>query len=200
MTRVFRGVAAALGLGWAAVAGVAHADYSFSASGSNGTLVGAGEGWTYAYNDVRRENAWISTATDGSPAGAQYYEPAQAYGLVLNFSGGSAIDAASIPEQTSPCYGDGGSTCFGVWKAVLLGPNSIEFLAQSPSDGLVESEYYYGTVLFKGAAPTSFTGAWLTSYAPTPAAPEPEAWALTTLGVGVAGAALRSRRSRVGLA
>ena len=199
MTRMFRGVAAAVGLSWAAVAGVAHADYGFSASGSSGVLVGAGEGWTYAYNDVQRENAWISVATDGSPAGAQYYEAKQAYGLVLTFSGGSAIDVASIPDQTSQCYGGEGDTCFGVWKAVLRGPDSIEFVAQNPSDSLVESEYYYGSVLFTGAAPTSFTGAWLTSYAPT-AAPEPGVWMMMMFGVGLAGAALRTRQSRFGLA
>lgn len=200
MTRVVRGVAAALGLGCSAFAGAAHADYGFSRSGARGVLVGAGEGWTYAYDDVRKADAWISLATDGTPASAQYYEPTQAYGLVLNFSGGSAIDAASIPDQTGQCYGGQGYTCFSGWKTILSGPHSVEFLAQSPSDGVVESEYYFATVLFTGAAPTSFTGAWLTSYAPTPAAPEPGVWGTMMLGVGLAGAALRARRGRLGFA
>jgi hypothetical protein len=54
-------------------------------------------------------------------------------------------------------------------------------------------------IFFTSDTPTSFTGKWITDFTggAGPGVPEPASWALMIGGFGLAGAALRRRRSLV---
>ena len=191
---------AALGM---AAAGAAHADYAFSGSGSSGTLVGPDEGWTFNFDGGQLENDWGSP---GVGAGERTYdESQQAFGMQISFSGGGTIDVPSVAVGNGAgCVGStfGGTTfCtdnpVDIWTATVVNPTTINFIAQNPSFFLNQGQLYFVNVFFTGAAPTSFTGKWITTFTGGggPGVPEPASWALMISGFGLAGAALRRRRS-----
>lgn len=167
----------------------AFADYTFSGSGSSGYLNGSSESWSFDYE---------GGSTWGSPgvgAGETPYTQAEAaYGFEITFTGGGTIDTPSITiGNDSACVGSsGGGTTFctasnDIWEAIQVGPDSIDFLAQNPSFDMTTGEYYFVNVFFDGATPTSFTGAWLTEFTPTPPSSVPEPSTFVLLGSGLAG-------------
>ena len=175
----------------------AHADYMFSGSGTHGTLVSPSETWTFNYSGTHN---WGSP---GVGAGVTAYgEPMKAYGMILTFSGGgSSIDPASIAlGNASACAGStGGGTTFctigstdDIWEAFLVGADSIEFLAQSPTFYLTQGQDYFVNVMFDGGTPTSFTGSWLTSFTPA-VTPEPSSLLLVGTGALAVAGSLKRR-------
>ena len=119
----------------------AQADYLFSGTGINGNFSGQA-------SEPYQWNADISppptTANWGSPGVSQgetpYLESQNAFGFEISFTGGGAVDAASINlGNASACRGtsSGGTTfCTGtsdIWQAFLVGPDTIQFLAQNAS-------------------------------------------------------------------
>jgi hypothetical protein len=185
----------------AATTASANADYLFSGSGPGpGTLVGPDETWTYNFDHQfgGTQNDWGSP---GVSAGITAYDESQpAYGMTITFAGGGTLDSASIAVGNGAnCQGTttGGTTfCTisptDIWEAFQTGPDSIEFLAQSPGFYLTQGQDYFVNIFFDGATPTGFSGAWLTSFQPTPSVPEPAT--LSLLGVGLAGAWVVRRR------
>jgi len=186
--------------------GAAHANYVFSGSGASGTLVSPSETWRFNNDGGVASTGYLNDwGTPGIGAGVvPYGESSAAYGIIVTFAGGGAIDAASIGIGSSAaCVGStgGGTTACTIspidpWEAFQTAPDTIEFLAQSPTSNLTIGQDYFVNVFFDGATPTSFTGEWLTNYTPTPiptssSVPEPASLAL--VGVGLL-AALAARR------
>lgn len=182
------------------LAGTAFADSTFNGSGTSGTLVNSSETWLIQTNG--NLGNWGSPGVGQSVA--RYGESAPAYGLALTFSGGSPIDVASIAAgNTVACVGNtSGDTTFctipsALWKAFQTGPDSIDFLAQSASADLIQSQQYFVNVFFSGAAPTSFSGVWLTSFTPTPPASTPEPSSIVLLATSLLALAGLARSAKL---
>jgi hypothetical protein len=172
----------------------AHANYLFSGSGLAGTLVGPDETWVFNADGgaavTGQLNDWGSPGVGLTTA--LYDEADSAYGMTLSFLGGGIIDTASITiGNGASCVGStGGGTTFCavmpglvdyIWQANLISPDTITFLAPSPSVDLTSAGvFYFVNVFFDGATPTSFTGAWLTG-SPT-ATPLPSTWLMLLSG------------------
>jgi len=163
----------------------------FSGSGTSGTLVGPGETWTLNFDGG---SDWGSPGVGAGTA--LYGESAAAYGMTISFAGGGLIDASLVAlGNSSNCNGGPGSgpTSFctlgpdHTWLATQTGPNSVEFLAQNPSSSLSQGQSYFVNIFFDGDTPSSFSGAWLTSFTPI-ATPEPTS--LSMLGIGLIGLGL----------
>lgn len=202
LTRVAAGAALAV-FGFA---GVAHADYAFSGSGSTGVLAGASEGWSFNYDGAPVQKNWGSP---GVAAGVTAYGQSQdAYGMTITFSGGGTIDASSIAiGNGANCVGSthGGTTfCttspLNIWTATLINPYTINFIAQNSTFNLSQGQNYFVNVFFNGDTPTSFTGKWLTDFTggggPGSAVPEPATWAMMIVGFGAVGSMVRTSRRR----
>jgi hypothetical protein len=198
--------AAIIGLA-GALSSPASADFVFSGSGSSGNFVGqATEPWVLNA-DGGNPNNW------GSPGVGQgvtpYLEGVAAFGLDLTFFGVGPIDPARIViGNSSACLGgtSGGTTfCDSPviggepWLAFLTGTNSIAFRAQDASHTLDPNELYFVNVFFTDSTtPTnfSFSGVWLTEFAPTPNVPVPAALPLFATGLAAIGLLARRRKKQ----
>ena len=92
-------------------------------------------------------------------------------------------------------------TSSSIWLAFLTGTNSISFRAQDVGQILNPGEVYFVNVFFTGGETPrefSFTGVWLTDFAPSPT-PLPGALALFATGLGAMGL-VTWRRKRKALA
>jgi hypothetical protein len=191
----------------------AHADYAFSGSGASGTFTGqASELFNFNYDGGASSalglNDWGSP---GVSAGITPYNEAQpAFGFDITFTGGGTIDPGSITTGNGAgCVGStyGGTTfctegsAIDIWQAILVSPDTIDFLAQSSTFFITTGENYFVNIFFDGATPTAFTGAWLTSFSPTPT-PLPAALPLFAGGLGLMGlvSRLRKRKNSAALA
>jgi PEP-CTERM motif len=190
-------------------AGPAYGDILFSGSGASGTLSSPSETWHFNFDGGAAATGFLNNwGSPGVGAGiVPYGETQTAFGMTLTFTGGGTINAASI--TTGNGAGCAGSTTGGttfctisptdIWEAFQTGPSSIEFLAQNSSFFLSQGQNYFVNIFFDGATPTAFTGAFLTSFTPSPTpTPEPSTFAL--LGMGLAGFVVRRVRSRKHLA
>ncbi len=176
----------------------AHADYLFSGTGSSGNLTPGAESW--AFNFSGNDN-WGSPGVGASVT--PYSRASVAYGLDIDFTGSGTIIPSSITVGNgAACAGSvGGGTTFcaspfgaaDIWIAFLTGPSSIAFRSQDASFNLAPGENYFVNVFFEGGTPTSFTGRWLTDFAPTPTVPEPGSLALA--GLALAGLLIKRRKA-----
>ena len=201
------GIAAlTLGVVAAMLPAAARADYAFSGSGASGHLVSSSETWVFngdgGASSTKYLNDWGSPGVDRGVVA--YGESSPAFGFEITFSGGGAIDPASVTiGNGANCGGTttGGTTfCTisptDIWEAFLTGPDTIEFLAQSPTFDLTTGQDYFVNIFFDGNTPTSFTGSWLTTFSPTPSAtPEPSALFLLGSGLLSIAGARRLRRN-----
>jgi hypothetical protein len=179
----------------------AHANYTFSGSGTSGNFTGqATEPWSVNY-DFQFGGSQPDWGSPGVSAGVTPYLEAQAaFGMDLHFFGAGPIDVASVAiGNASNCAGTttGGTTfCtigpLDIWLAFVTGPDTISFRAQDPSFFLSPGQLYFVNVFFAAGttAPTSFSGVWLTDFSPS--VPEPATLAL--LGVALAGLGFSRRR------
>ena len=82
-----------------------------------------------------------------------------------------------------------------LWTATFVGPNEVDFKA--PSGHTIDmNDQFFVNVAFTGPVDTthfSFAGLWTDR----PGVPEPATWALMLGGFGLAGVALRRRRTAV---
>ena len=120
-----------------------------------------------------------------------YLESPTTFGFEITFTGGGTVDALSIAiGNAAACVGaEFGGTTFctntnDIWQAFLVGPDTIEFLAQNATFDLVTGQDFFVNVFFDGATPTGFSGAWLTEFSPTPL---PAALPLFATGIGAMG-------------
>lgn len=181
----------------------ARADYAFSGSGSSGTLVSSSETWVFNGDGGASQtgflNNWGSPGVDRGEVA--YGESSPAFGFEITFAGGGTIDAASVTTGNGAgCAGTttGGTTfCTNaptdIWEAFLVGPDTIEFLAQSSTFDLVDGQDYFVNIFFDGSTPTSFSGEWLTTFQPSPT-PEPSSLLLFGSGLLSLAGARRLRR------
>jgi len=189
--RMFRLAALGVFLFGALAVSAARADYAFNGSGSSGDLTAGAESWAFDY-DFQYGGTQSDWGSPGVDAGETPYTQSEAaYGFTVTFTGGGTIDASSVAiGNASACAGStGGGTTFctatnDIWQAFVTGPDSIEFLAQSPTFDETTDEYYFVNVFFDGATPTGFSGSWLTEFTPTPS---PESSTLLSLGIGLLG-------------
>src|SRR5262245_61421577 len=72
----------------------AHADYVFSGSGSNGTLVSPSETWSSNFDGGFLLSDWGSPGV--SAGTVPYGESQTAFGFLITFNQGTVIDANSI--------------------------------------------------------------------------------------------------------
>ncbi len=186
----------------------ARADYMFSGSGTSGTLSSASETWQFNADGGAASTGYLNNwGSPGVGSGVTAYgETSPAYGLEITFTGGGAIDPASITiGNDSACQGStGGGTTFcnytsgsDVFEAFLVGPDTIDFLAQSATYDVTMGEQYFVNIFFDGATPTAFTGSWLTSFTPTPpTSMTPEPSSMLLLGTGLLGIATKLGATR----
>ena len=193
-----------------ALTGPAHADTFFSGSGTSGTLGSSTETWSVNADGGAAATGYLNNwGSPGVNTGlATYGENTPALGFLITFSGGGPIDTGSVAlgnSGNSGCSGTttgGSSFCnFGLspavgWTAFVTGPDSIDFLAQDPSFYIEQGDAYFANIFFDGAAPTSFSGEWLTQYAPTPTDITPEPNSLYLLGTGLLACIERLRKRK----
>ncbi len=202
-------VPAVIGMLALAVTPVAHADYVFSGSGTSGTLDGSSESWIFNADGGAASTGYLDNwGSPGVGAGITTYSQADsAYGMSITFNGGATINADSISiGNGAACIGStAGGTTFctisptNIWQAFLTTPGTIEFRAQNASFFLSQGQSYFVNIFFDGAAPTSFSGKWLTEFSPNPnpvAVPEPESIAMFGTGLFGLGLILMLRRRR----
>ncbi len=186
----------------------AHANYLFSGSGTSGFLTPGSEPWFMGL-DASGQAGWGSPGV--SHGVTTYTQSSAAYGLIVNFSGGSPVSAGSITiGNAAACAGSsGGGTTFcnistspfDIWEAFQTAPDTVEFLAQSAAFNESTGESYFVNLLFSGAVPTSFTGEWLTSFTPEPipppsATPLPATLPLFAGGLGLTGLLARRKKRK----
>ncbi len=121
------------------------------------------------------------------------------YGMEITFTGGGPIDANSIGiGNGAACVGSGTTFCTidftDRWEATQVAPDTIDFLAPSPTYDLTPGQSYFVNVFFDGDTPNAFTGDWLTTYTPA-ASPEPAALGLAISGLAALLLLARRRRS-----
>jgi hypothetical protein len=177
----------------------AEADYAFGGSGTTGSLVSPGETWTTNFDGGAAATGFHDNwGSPGVFAGVVPYGQIQpAIGFEITFAADSVITASTI---TTTNFGFLETTFFNtstisVWTASLIGPNSIEFFAPSPSAYLTTGQNYFVNVYFDTPAPTSFSGSFITA-----AVPEPSTWAMMILGFAGIGAMAYRRRKSAALA
>jgi hypothetical protein len=198
-----------IGLFALAATPAAHANYVFSGTGTSGNLDGSSEPWVINADGGSMETGYLDNW--GSPGVGYsitaYSRADAAYGMSITFSGGGTINDNSIAiGNGANCAGStaGGSTfCTfspnDFWVAFLTSPSTIEFRAQDPSFYLSNGQNYFVNIFFDGAAPTSFSGKWLTEFAPDPGTvpvPEPAAIGMFGTGLFALGLMLMLRRRR----
>ncbi len=194
---------AVIGMFALVAAPTAHADYVFSGSGSSGNLDGSSEAWIFNADGGADNTGYLDNwGSPGVGSGTTAYSRADsAYGMSITFNGGGAVNADSIAiGNGAACAGStaGGTTLCtlgssnNIWEAFLTTPYTIEFRAQDPSFYLSQGVDYFVNIFFDGAAPTSFTGRWLTEFAPDPTTPVsvPEPAAIGMFGTGLFGLGL----------
>jgi hypothetical protein len=81
-------------------------------------------------------------------------------------------------------------------KAFLVGPNTIDFLAQNPSFEITKGQNFFVNIFFDSASTTSCTGERLTEFSPVAATPLPAALPLLATGLGGVMGLLGWRRKR----
>ena len=172
----------------------ARANLFFTGSGSSGNFTGqASEPFTFN-NEASPPPTTSNWGSPGVGAGeTPYLESPTTFGFEITFTGGGTVDAPSIAiGNAAACVGaEFGGTTFctntnDIWQAFLVGPDTIEFLAQNPTFDLVTGQDFFVNVFFDGATPTKFSGAWLTEFSPTPT-PLPAALPLFATGLGAMG-------------
>jgi hypothetical protein len=142
-----------------------------------------------------------------------YLGSSPAYGLTLTFTGEAPISASSIAiGNGAACAGStGGGTTFctisptDIWEAFLVGPDTIEFLAQNSAYYLLPGQYFFVNVFFNqtgyGPDPASVTMTFDPTFSPTPT---PVPAALPLLASGLAGLGLlgwrRNKKQKAKLA
>lgn len=186
-----------------AAAPMAHADYVVSGNGTSGHLDGSSEAWAFNADGGKASTGYLDNwGSPGVGAGTtDYSQTHQAFGMSLTFSG-AIINADSIAiGNGKACAGStrGGSTfCTigspdDIWQAFLTAPDTIEFRAQNASFFLSQAQKYFVNIFFDGAAPSSFTGRWLTDFSPDPGTGPvsvPEPGSIGMLGGGLLGLGL----------
>lgn len=179
-------------------AGLASADTAFTVGAGTGspacgTLSSPGaEGFCWNYEGG---STWGSPGVGDSVT--PYSEAMTAFGMDITFTGGGTIDAASVATgNASNCGGgSGGGTTFctegpqDIWQATIVGPDTIDFIAQDPTFYLTAGQDYFVNIFFDGDTPTGANGEWLTEFS---GAPEPGTLAM--FGIGLAGLGLLRRR------
>lgn len=198
--------AAVLGISALVATPAARADIIFSGTGTSGSLDGATETWKINADGGAAATGYLDNW--GSPGVGKgtvaYSAPDSAYGMIVTFSGGGHINAKSIATGNGAnCAGStaGGTTfCMigspdDIWEAFLTGTDTIEFRAQSATFFLQQNQKYFVNVFFDGAAPTSFSGRWLTRFSPNPV-PEPASIAMFGAGLLGLGLMLTLRRRK----
>jgi hypothetical protein len=180
----------------------------FGAAGTGSPACGlsspGGESFCWNWDGGAAATGYLDNwGSPGVSAGVIPYAEAQtAFGLDITFTGGGTINAASVATgNASACAGTtSGGTTFctldptDIWQATIVGPDSIDFLAQDPSFFLVNGQNYFVNIFFDGAAPTAFTGQWLTSFSPNPT---PEPGTIGLLGLGLASVLALARKRKV---
>lgn len=208
MTRTSLPLLVVLFVAMGGIATASNIDFSGGAGTGTpacGTLSSAGaEPFCWNNDGGAPSNGYLNNwGSPGVSAGVAPYEEAQtAFGMEITFTGGGMIDAASVATGNgADCKGTtGGGTTFctkgpiDIWEAIIVGPDSIDFLAQNPSFFLVSGQSYFVNVFFDGAVPTAFTGEWLTSFSPNPT---PEPGTVGPLGLGLVSALAFARKRKV---
>jgi hypothetical protein len=129
-----------------------------------------------------------------------YLGSAPAYGFVVSFTGEGPILPGSVQlGNASACTGStGGGTTFctggDIWQAFQTGPDTIQFLAQSPAYYLAPGADFFVNVFFSSDPPgPTATFSFNPDFDPTPT-PLPSAfWLFATALAGLVGYAWRRK-------